>query len=144
MPAAAKARSKAPAKGRAKKGAARKRAAPAVSLLSALAEAAWADADTALAQSLADLDEAQNAASVAARADALTMLAQSLGRAARVRGLTRIGLLGARITFDPKRHDLSDTGARKPKTVRVEARGVARGDKILVKPRVGRVRKPRA
>ncbi|HYD88956.1 MAG TPA: hypothetical protein VEA80_15885 [Vitreimonas sp.] len=144
MPAAAKPRPKTPARGPSKKGAARKRAAPAVSLAGALAEAAWSEADAALAQALADLDEAQGAQDDTAREDALDRLAQSLARAARKRGLTRLGQLGAREAYDPKRHELTDAGARAPKTVRVEARGVARGGEVLAKTRAGRLRKAKS
>jgi hypothetical protein len=103
----------------------------------ALAEAAWAEADAALAQALADLDEMTSATSEAAREDMLAMLAQSLSRAARKRGLTRVGTVGDRESYDPKRHDLVDSGAKMPKTVRIRARGVARGADVLVKPRAG-------
>lgn len=74
-----------------KKSAARKRAAQGVSLTDALAEAAWSEADLALAQALADFDEAQTADGKKARKDALERLGQALSRAARKRGLTRQG-----------------------------------------------------
>jgi hypothetical protein len=108
-----------------------------------LAEAAWADADVALAEALADFDEAQTAADEDARADAMTMLAQSLSRAARKRGLSRQGELGARTPYDPVRHVLDDTSGRAPKTVRVAARGVSRGAEMLCPIRVRRLRKRR-
>ncbi len=123
----------------AKKGAARKRAASGLSLSTALAEAAWAEADKALAQALADLDEARTATETAARDGALALLEQSLARAARKRGLTRIGAIGAHESYDAMRHDLVAPVAKAPKTVRIEARGVARGAEILAKPRVGPV-----
>lgn len=119
-----------------KPGVARKRAAPAPSLQDALAEAAWAEADAALAQALADLDEAQSAPTAAERREAMELLAQSLGRAARKRGFTRLGDVGERTAFDPARHELSNAGAKKPKTVRIAARGVARGAEVLALPRV--------
>jgi hypothetical protein len=128
------------AKAKAKKGAARKRAAPKASLVAALAEAAWADTDLSLAQALADLDEALIAEG-AERDAALDMLSQSLARAARRRGMTRIGELGVREAYDPRRHDLAAPVAKKSKTVRIHARGVARGQEILVKPRVGPLRR---
>lgn len=109
-------------------------------LTGALAQAAWADADAALAAALADLDEAANAQGQA-REEAMTMLAQSLARAARKRGLSRIGVLGAAEAFDPCRHDLTGPVAKPPKTVRIEARGVARGGDVLVKPRAGPMRR---
>ncbi len=118
-----------------------KRAAPPeTSLADALAEAAWAEADAALAQALVDLDEAAAAVSEPAGVDALALLAQSLSRAARKRGLTRVGVLGAAELYDPQRHDLNFSVAKAPKTVRIEARGVARGDRLLANPRVGPVR----
>jgi hypothetical protein len=105
-----------------------------------LAQAAWAEADAALAAALADLDEAAGARG-AAREEAMAMLTQSLARAARKRGLSRIGALGAAEPFDPARHDLTCAVAKLPETVRIEARGVARGEVLLVKPRVGPVRR---
>ncbi|GIK47575.1 MAG: hypothetical protein BroJett013_02720 [Alphaproteobacteria bacterium] len=142
MRAAAKAKAKTP-KGSRKKGAAWKRAAPAVSLAAPLAEAAWAEADAALAQALVEADEARSAKDEGARAAALDMLLLSLARAARRRGMTRIGEIGARESYDAKRHNLIDSGARAPKTVRVAARGVSRAGQVLAKPRVVRARKAR-
>lgn len=110
------------------------------SLAGALAEAAWAEADTALAQALVELDEAEAAVAEPAGVEALALLAQSLSRAARKRGLTRIGALGAVEPYDRRRHELNAPVARAPKTVRIEARGVARGDEVLARPRVGPVR----
>ena len=124
-----------------KKSAARKRAAQDVSLSGALAEAAWAEADAALAQALVDLDEAQSADDAAGREEALELLAQSLSRAARRRGLKRTGALGAIEPYDPRRHELCAPVAKAPKTVRIETQGVARGDQVLAKPRVGPVRR---
>ncbi|MGD9967387.1 MAG: hypothetical protein AB7T59_12755 [Hyphomonadaceae bacterium] len=123
-------------KGPSKTSAARQRAARDVSLTGALAEAAWSEADAALAQALADLDEVQSAASEGARADALARLAQSLARAGRKRGLTRIGELDGETSFDPLRHEMNAAVAKTPKTVIIQARGVARGQDILQKPRV--------
>lgn len=108
-----------------------------VSLSGALAEAAWAEADFALAQALADLDEVDAAANESERATALDMLRQSLARAARKRGLSRLGELGAREAYDPDRHELAASG--KPKAIVIGARGVARGPDVLVKPRVSLV-----
>lgn len=103
-----------------------------------LAEAAWAEADAALAEALIELDRMQNARG-SARADATLMLAQALARIARKRGLTRIGSIGARAAFDPERHEREGAGAGQP--VRVVARGVARGAKVLAKARVAVVRR---
>jgi hypothetical protein len=135
MPAAKK-KPKRSAKGRQEPSAARKRAAQGASLAGALAEAAWAEADVALAQALADCDEAATAPDPASRAEALAVLAQSLARAGRKRGLIRIGELGKSAPFDPDRHDLIAQGAKKPKTVRIAARGVLRGGDVLAAPRV--------
>jgi hypothetical protein len=132
MPAAKKTKIKRTKRAAPIKGAASKRDAP---IASALAEAAWMDADAALAEALADLDELTSAGPVQ-REDALAVLAQSLSRAARKRGLTRIGALDAREPYDAAVHDLRHLVAKKPKTVRIEARGVARGGQVLVKPRV--------
>jgi hypothetical protein len=124
-----------------KQSAARKRAAQDVSLADALARAAWVEADAALAQALIDFDHVGDAADAAARRDALDLLAQSLSRAARKRGLARIGALGGVETYDPRRHELSAPVAKAPKKVRIEARGVARGDLVLARPRVGPVQR---
>lgn len=118
------------------KSAARKRAAQGVSLVGALAEATWTEADAALAQALVELDEADGAASKGDREDAMARLAQSLTRAARKRGLTRIGELGETEDYDAARHELNAPVAKTPKSVRIQARGVARGEEILEKPRV--------
>ncbi|MFN3464828.1 MAG: hypothetical protein ACK4X1_12210 [Terricaulis sp.] len=101
-----------------------------------MAEAAWSEADLALAQALADFDEVESAKRKGARRDALERLGQALSRAARKRGLGRIGEIDERATFDPDRHDLNQAVAKTPKSVRIQARGVARGGEILIKPRV--------
>jgi hypothetical protein len=122
--------------GPAKTGSARRHA-PGAPLAGALAEAAWAEADEALAQALADLDELESASDQATRDDVLAALSQSLMRAARRRGLTRVGVVGEREAYDPERHELLVTGAKRPKIVCIRARGVARGAELLVKPRAG-------
>lgn len=127
--------------GRPKKSAAPKRAAPRVSLADALGQAGWAEADAALAEALALCDEAVFGATDADQAALLDLLGQSLARAARKRGLTRLGVLGAKEAFDQKRHDFTNPPKRTPKTVRIVARGVARAGEILVKTRVGPVRR---
>jgi hypothetical protein len=137
MPAGGR-KSKGP-KGPSTKSAARQRAAQDVSLTSALAEASWSEADAALARALADLDEAETAADEAARADAWARLTQSLARAGRKRGLTRIGELRAHVAFNDREHELNATVAKTPKTVLIQARGVARGADVLEKPRVAPV-----
>jgi hypothetical protein len=126
-------------KGPSKKSAARQRAAQDVSLTDALGEAAWTEADAALAQALADLDEAETAQDEAARDEALARLSQSLARAGRKRGLTRVGELGARVAFNARSQELNAPVVKTPKTVRIQARGVARGGEVLEKPRVAPV-----
>lgn len=128
-------------KSKSKKSAARKRAAQGVSLTDALAEAAWAEADAALAQALADFDEVETSERKGARRDALERLGQALSRAARKRGLARTGSLEAEVAFDAEAHDLNATVAKTPKTVRIQARGVTRGDEMLAKPRVAPVKR---
>lgn len=108
-------------------------------LPAALAEAAWAEADLALARALADLDELGAARGVQQRRAALALLTQSLAQAARKRGFARVGELGKREAFNPKRHDLVAPG--KPKFVRIRARGVARGPVVLVNPRASAARR---
>lgn len=120
-----------------KKSAARKRAAP--SLAGALAEAAWAEADQALAEALVESDEVESATSAKQREAAVALMIQALSRAGRKRGLARIGVLGAREPYDPAKHQLMAAVAKKPRTVRIAARGVARGGSILVLPRAGPV-----
>lgn len=129
-------KSKRPKSGTPRANAARQRAAQAVSLPDALAEAAWSQADAALAQALADYDEAATAKGKSARNDALERLGQSLAQAARKRGLARSGKLAAKVAFDPGQHDLDATVVKPPKNVRIRARGVTRGDEVLAKPRV--------
>lgn len=124
-----------------KKSAARKRAAP--SLAGALAEAAWIEADRALAAALVECDHAETASSAAQRESAVALMIQALSRAGRKRGLSRIGALGDKTPYDPARHQLIAAVAKKPRTVRIAARGVARGGEILERPRVGPVTRGR-
>jgi hypothetical protein len=134
--AARKRTSKAPRKAGRKSAAAPQSAADGVSMSAALAEAAWLEADAALAQALADFDEAAGAATAAGRREAMEFLGQSLAQAARRRGLARIGEVGARERFDAQLHELSAPTAKAPNVVRIAARGVARGGQVLVQPRV--------
>lgn len=128
--------------GRPKKSAAPKRAAPRTSLSDALGQAAWVEADLALAEALALCDEVVSGAmNDEHNAALLDLLSQSLARAARKRGLTRLGVLGAKEALDRKRHDFTNPPKRTPKTVRIVARGVARAGETLVKTRVGPVRR---
>ncbi len=132
---------KRPKAGTAKKSAARKRAAQGVSLTDALGEAAWAEADAALAQALIDFDETETAESKRARKDAMARLGQALTRAARKRGLARVGDLEDRVAFNADEHDLNASVVKTPKKVRIQARGVVRGGEILAKPRVAPVKR---
>ncbi|MGE0740474.1 MAG: hypothetical protein AB7O98_03965 [Hyphomonadaceae bacterium] len=134
MPAAAKTKPKAKAKS--KPTAAKKRAAPMPVMVSSLAQAAWAEADGALAEALMELAQAQAARNAAERALAMAMLEQAMGRVSRKRGLTRIGVAGATEAYDAKRHAFQ--GKRPPKTIVVVTPGVARGGEVLAKAHVAR------
>jgi|CXWL01.1.fsa_nt_gi hypothetical protein len=105
-----------------------KRAAPKSDFVDALAEAAWSQADCALAQALALFDELEPK-----RKDAVAaaLLGQALALAARRRGLARFGTVGTLETFDPERHQLTKPSASG--RVRICVRGVARGGEVLVK-----------
>lgn len=120
-----------------KRSAAPKSAAP--SLSDALAEAAWEEADRALAEALVECDALLAAATKKQRDNALALLAQALSRAARKRGLSRINELGAAEKYDPQRHELAGPVAKMPRNVRIAARGVARGMDVLAKSRAAPV-----
>jgi hypothetical protein len=120
---------------------ARKRAGASSVLTDALAEAAWAEADKALADALMDFAALQSATKAKARADAMLLLGQSLQRAARKRGLAPFGVVGALEAYNPARHAYS--GARAPKRVRIVSQGVARGGEVLIKAQAGPARQPR-
>ncbi|MGE0596384.1 MAG: hypothetical protein AB7P07_08460 [Hyphomonadaceae bacterium] len=107
----------------------------------ALAEAAWREADAALAEALCYCDEAMTAKAAPARTDALAMLEQALSRAGRKRGMSRTGALGAIEPFDKAEHDL--VGGATAARVRVVARGVMRGGDVLAKPRAAPARTKR-
>ncbi len=109
-------------------------------LADALAEAAWAEADRALAEAMAEAQILKAAAEGEARDDAMALLEQALGRAARKRGLVRFGEVGARESYDAARHELARPLQRAPKQVRVIASGVTRAGAVLVKARVVAVR----
>ncbi|MBL8530646.1 MAG: hypothetical protein JNK94_02835 [Hyphomonadaceae bacterium] len=104
-------------------------------MVEALAQAAWAEADAALARALADADVLTRLVKKSGPAveGALAMLRQSLGQAARKRGLTRLEEAGARAAFDPNRHVLIKISSKQPKDVRIVIPGVVRGETILVK-----------
>jgi len=122
-------------KKRKSKRAARKRAAPSRDLTAKLAEAAWIEADAALAEALSEFDawQAGDEASVA-------LLGQALRRAARKRGLTLLGAAGDVERYDSQRHSLIKAAARPPARVKIKSAGVLRGDEILSKARVTAVR----
>lgn len=120
-----------------KRSAAPKSAAP--SLADALAEAAWEEADRALAEALVECDALSAATTKKQRDNALALLAQALSRAARKRGLSRIGELEAAEKYDPRRHELAGPVAKMPRNVRIAARGVARGMNVLAKSRAAPV-----
>lgn len=136
MPAVASSKAKRASKPGQARRPSRKTSARSHALNDALAEAAWAEADAALAEALADLDEVMGAETAAARRAALAMLAQSLARAGRKRGLTRLGVVGAKAPFSSAEHELIVPIKRLPKRVVINARGVARGGAVLAKPRV--------
>ena len=118
-------------------------------LIDALGAAGWAEADESLAEAMAGFSELELSAKILAtdagglrrRADRieaqLVLLRQSLGQAARARGLSRFGEIGALETYDPARHLLRAAAKKPPAHVRVLASGVARGagaaQQILVK-----------
>ncbi|HVY84702.1 MAG TPA: hypothetical protein VG943_06195 [Caulobacterales bacterium] len=126
---------------------------PAFSLADKLGQAAWAEADQALARALADFANLERAADAAtkalkrhrssAKAEALDggalMLRQSLLQLARKRGLTAFGEPGAVEAYDPRRHELNKP-VRAPAFVKVLSAGWARGVgancEVLVKARV--------
>lgn len=124
------------------KRAAPKGAAQAVSLPNALGEAAWAEADRALAQAMTEFEEVEAASNQVRRAEALMLLRQALARAARVRGFSRLGgEPGAVEPYDPDRHTLISAPQRPPEEVMIVAQGVVRGEEVLVKARAKAVRK---
>jgi hypothetical protein len=110
-----------------------KRAGP---LVDALAEAAWTEADAALAEALVECDRANAADNDEARDEALSLLRLALARAARRRGLSRIGKAGAVVDFDAGRHELAVSAKRAPKRARIVDEGVSRGREVLIKARV--------
>jgi hypothetical protein len=109
-----------------------KRGAP---LVDALAQAAWAEADIALAEAIVECDRAIKAKRADARSEALALTAQALSRAARRRSLVRLGKAGSVEAFDPLRHQLALSVKRAPTRVRVVEEGIARGGEVLVKAR---------
>jgi hypothetical protein len=118
------------------KRAAPKRAAPLRSLTGQLAEAAWIEADIALAEALSEFEAWQ-----AGDVDAAAFLGQALRRAARKRGLTLLGEPGSVEAYDTKRHALVKSPSRTPARVRIKSSGVLRGGEILAKARAAPLRR---
>lgn len=119
-----------------------KRAAPPApqrALVDALAHAAWAQADDALADAMIECGRAIEAKTAKARTEALSLLSLALARAARRRGLARLGKAGATEPFNPAQHELAGR-ARAPARVRIVEPGVTRGAEVLIKARVKPVR----
>lgn len=107
-------------------------------LTAKLAQASWAEADRALAQAWADF--AELAGSVRRGPDMFALVEQSLSRAARQRGLMRVGAAGEIAPYDPLVHELVVPRKRAPPVIEVVAPGVSRADKVLLKARVKPVR----
>lgn len=103
-------------------------------LATKLAEASWAEADKALAQAWADF--AEFAAAAKGRTQLIALVDQSLARAARQRGMARIGAAGDTGPYEPDLHELIFPRARSPALIQIVAPGVSRGDKVLLKARV--------
>lgn len=111
----------------------------------ALGEAAWAEADLALAAALAESEDLQAALSAGderAAEDALAMLTQSLNRIARKRSISRFGEPGAQVPFDIRRHEI-DVAGPAAKQVIVVRSGLERAGVVLVKAQVRRARAAR-
>ncbi|MFT3729320.1 MAG: hypothetical protein QM759_15965 [Terricaulis sp.] len=117
-------------------GAVRKRAASSRDLTRQLAEAAWAEADAALADALTEFGAWQ-----AGDADAAEFVGQALRRAARKRGLSPLGEAGSVEAYDSSRHALGKLGSRPPARVKIKSPGVLRGGEVLAKARVTSVRR---
>ncbi len=117
-----------------KKAKSKKRSAPKLVFSEALAEAAWAEADRALAQALALFDELEIPTGKAGETAA--MLGQALSQAGRRRSFERLGSVGAIESFDPNRHEMAKATPKAPLLARILVRGIARGGNVLVKARV--------
>jgi hypothetical protein len=112
-------------------------------LVDMLAAAAWTQADAALAEALVECDRAVQADSDETREEALSMVSLALARAARRRGLARLGTAGAIEDFDPAKHELPAPLKRAPPRVRIVEAGVLRGAEVLVRARAKPVRAKR-
>lgn len=100
-------------------------------LTEALGAASWADADLALAAAITSFEAACLAKVGAEREQWLALLGQALTRAARKRGLTRLGVAGEEVRYDAAHHELIRPVARAPSRVRVLCPGVGRGEEQL-------------
>lgn len=109
-------------------------------LKAALAKAAWAEADRALARALADLSALDGAQTPAARKAGWALVAQSLNRAGRCRNLARLGMPGDIVAYDPGQHEGAAGAIRAGTPVRIVTPGVARGGAALVRAQVARIR----
>lgn len=133
-----------PAKGPSPKRPAKRSAKPrSASMVDVMAQAAWLEADAALAEAIVECGRAVTAEDEDERDAAVTLTSQALTRAARRRGLTRLGKSGALEAFDPAKHELGLSVKRAPKRVRIIEEGVARGGEVLVKARAQPVRTKR-
>lgn len=112
-------------------------------LVDMLAAAAWTQADAALAEALVECDRAVQADSEQTRQEALGLASLALARAARRRGLARLGEPGRIEDFDPAKHDLPSGLKRAPARVRVVEAGVVRGAEVLIRARTKPVRAKR-
>src|SRR5512147_1868860 len=107
----------------------KKAAASRGSLNDALAQAGWAEADTAVAEAVVEFDQLERAVaelkgSAPARAraeEALVLVGQALARVGRRRNLTRIGEVGATVRFVAKEHEFARAPASLPKYVTIVA-----------------------
>jgi hypothetical protein len=112
-----------------------------------LAEAAWAEADVALANAWRDMTRLANVLDAAAEARAgdavleelsgeALLVRQSLDRAVRLRGLAPIGAEGESVFYDPALHEVVDGPApsRKGVKVRIVAAGLGRRVAASVEP----------
>jgi len=100
-------------------------------MASALATAAWAEADAALGEALAEFEVWQ-----AGDTDAAAFVGQALRRLARKRGLAVIGAIRAVEPYDGGRHSLIKSVTRLPKSVRIVSPAIERAGEVLVKARV--------
>jgi hypothetical protein len=101
-----------------------------------LAQAAWAEADRALAEAMAEFEAWQQG-----DVDAAVFVGQALRRAARTRGLTPLSQAGRVEPYDASRHALANTPSTQPSQVRIKSAGVLRGGEVLAKARATPLRR---